>query len=180
MIPFISVIGRGKTGKTTLIKNLIRELRLLGYRVAVIKHDPEEHGVVDRRGSDTWLFQEEGSQAVILASPSKITLFRTTEKEQFPEELFSLCGDVDLIILEGYKKRDYPKIFLWTGKKERLDVDPHWDLRAIIYAKEEEKEAIKNFKNTAVPLFCRDDSIKIAQFVERYILENNGRHKGGK
>lgn len=180
MIPFLSVIGRGKTGKTTLIKNMIRELKFLGYRVAVIKHDPEEHGVVDHKGSDTWLFQQEGSPAVILASPSRITLFRTTENEQFPEELFPLCGDVDLIILEGYKKRDYPKIFLWTEKKEKLDADPLWDLLAVIYAREEEKEALKHFGDSAVPLFCRDDSIKIAKFVEQYILKKKDRDKGGR
>ncbi|NLX90678.1 MAG: molybdopterin-guanine dinucleotide biosynthesis protein B [Firmicutes bacterium] len=180
MIPFLSVIGRGNTGKTTLIRNLIRELGILGYSVAVIKHDPEEHGTVDRKGSDTWLFREAGSRAVILASPSRITLFRTTEKEQFPEELFQLCGDVDLIILEGYKKRDYPKIFLWTEKKEKLDVDPLWNLLAIIYTKEEEKEALKRFGDTAIPLFCRDDSVKIAQFVEQYIFKTKERDKGGR
>ncbi len=179
MIPLISVIGRGKTGKTTLVKNLIHELGLLGYRVAVIKHDPDEHGVVDYRGSDTWFFQEEGSPAVILASPSKITLFRRTEREQFPEELFPLCGDVDLIIVEGYKRRDYPKLFLWTEKKEKLDIDACWDLRAVIYTKEEEKEAHETFKGKEIPLFCRDDGKEIAFFIEQNIIGKSGRGKGG-
>ncbi|HHU76294.1 MAG TPA: molybdopterin-guanine dinucleotide biosynthesis protein B [Firmicutes bacterium] len=180
MVPFISVVGRGSTGKTTLIVNIIRELRLLGYRVAVIKHDPDEHGVVDRPGSDTWLFQKEGGQAVILASPSRVALFRRTESEKFPEELFPLCGDVDLIILEGYKKRDYPKLFLWSEKKERLDPDPLWDLRAVVYAREEEEGAIRYFKDKSIPLFCRDDSKKIAHFIEKYILEMGGGGKGGR
>ena len=171
MIPFVSIVGRGKTGKTTLIRKLIRELKILGYRLAVIKHDPHDHGEVDREGSDTWIFQEEGSQAVILASPSKFTLFRTTEHEQFPEELFSLCGDVDLIILEGYKKRNYPKIFLWTEKKEKLDIDPSWNVVAVIYAREEEKEAKRYFNETAIPLFCRDDSLNIARFIEQLFLK---------
>ncbi len=171
MIPFVSVIGRGNTGKTTLIRKLIRELGQLSYRVAVIKHDPDDHGEVDREGSDTWVFRKEGSHAVILASPSKVTLFRTTENEQLPEELFPLCGNVDLIILEGYKKRDYPKIFLWTGKREELNIDPNWNVIAVIYAQEEEQEVMKRFKETAIPLFCRDDSMGIARFVERFILQ---------
>lgn len=179
MIPFVSVIGRSKTGKTTLIKNLIRELRIFGYRIAVIKHDPHDHGEIDRKGSDTWIFREEGSQAVILASPSKVTLFRQTVNEQFPEELFPLCGDVDLIILEGYKKRDYPKLVIWTRKKEELAIEPHWTVLAVLYPREEEKEAKQNFEKTNVPLFCRDDASKIASFIEQALLKKE-KEKGGK
>ena len=170
MIPFVSIVGRGNTGKTTLIRSLIRKLGLLGYTVAVVKHDPHDHGVVDREGSDTWSFREAGSRAVVLASPSRLTVFRETEQEQFPEDFSSLCGDVDLIILEGYKKKDYPKIFVWTGKKD-LDVQPHWDLVAIVYAREEAEEVLKHFGETTVPLFCRDDTMNIARFLQRRFIK---------
>ena len=39
MIPVISIVGKKKSGKTTLIEKLIKELKIRGYRVATIKHD---------------------------------------------------------------------------------------------------------------------------------------------
>jgi len=171
MIPFVSIIGRGNTGKTTLIRSLIHELGQLGYSVAVIKHDPHDHGEVDREGSDTWDFRKAGSKAVILASPKRITLFKETPQEQMPEDIFPLCGDVDLIILEGYKTRKYPKIFMWTGKED-LDAGPDWDLLAVIYAKEEKKQASEHFGKMDIPLFCRDDATEIASFMEEHIIKD--------
>ena len=170
MIPFVSIVGRGNTGKTTLIRSLIHELGLLGYSVAIIKHDPHDHGEVDREGSDTWDFRKAGGKAVILASPKKVTLFKETLQELTPEEIFPLCGDVDLIILEGYKTKDYPKIFMWTGRED-LNPEPSWDLLAIVYAKEEEEEAFERFGKAAVPLFCRDNASKIASFIEERFLK---------
>ncbi|MEJ2754047.1 MAG: molybdopterin-guanine dinucleotide biosynthesis protein MobB, partial [Chloroflexota bacterium] len=37
-IPIVSIIGKSKSGKTTLLEKLIAELKRRGYRVATIKH----------------------------------------------------------------------------------------------------------------------------------------------
>jgi len=41
MPPIVSVVGKSKSGKTTLIEKLVQELRSRGYRVATIKHIPK-------------------------------------------------------------------------------------------------------------------------------------------
>jgi len=87
MLPIVAVVGRSKTGKTTLIRRLVKELQLKGYKVGVIKHDPCDHGEVDRKGSDTANFWDEGCQAVVLSSPSRLTVFRRVEKDTTPEEI---------------------------------------------------------------------------------------------
>ncbi len=38
MPPIVSIVGRSKSGKTTLIEKLIVELKSRGYRVATVKH----------------------------------------------------------------------------------------------------------------------------------------------
>ena len=38
MPPIVSIIGKSKSGKTTLVEKLVRELKSRGYRVATIKH----------------------------------------------------------------------------------------------------------------------------------------------
>ena len=38
--PVVSIVGKSKSGKTTVIERLVQELKSRGYRVATIKHAP--------------------------------------------------------------------------------------------------------------------------------------------
>ncbi len=40
MPPLVSVVGKSKSGKTTVIERLVQPLKSRGYRVATIKHAP--------------------------------------------------------------------------------------------------------------------------------------------
>ena len=108
MPPVISVVGKSGSGKTTLIEKLIPELKKRGYRVGVVKH--ALHGFnFDIKGKDSWRHKEAGADAVMVASAGKIAMVKE-----------NLCGtldclqpyfqDMDLVITEGYKKEDKPKI----------------------------------------------------------------------
>jgi len=92
MIPIISVVGKSQVGKTTLLEKLIAELKRRGYRVGTIKHDT--HGFeIDKPGKDSWRHAQAGSDAVLISSPEKVAM-----------------GGVDLVLTEGYKSGDKPKI----------------------------------------------------------------------
>lgn len=171
MQPYFSVVGYGSSGKTTLIKKLVVELRRRGYKPAVVKHDPDGHGVVDREGSDTSLFWEAGSEAVILASASRLTLFRRTGADPPLEEILPLCGDVDCVILEGYKSRPYPRVVLWSaaGGLE----PPGVTVLAIVYNKEDEARVRAERQGGNIPLYCRDDIKALADLLESKLLQKN-------
>ncbi len=158
-----AVIGYGNTGKTTLIRNIIRELHQRNYKVAVIKHDPQDHGEVDKVGSDTYNFWEEGCRTVALSSPSRITLFRRTEEDTLPDNIIPLCGDVDFVILEGYKGLNYPKIEVRSEIKGT--VPNIKNLLAIVI--DQARNLSKYDKNhNRVPLFDRQQVGSLVDVIE--------------
>ncbi len=96
-------------GKTTLLCKIIRELKIRGYRVATIKHDV--HGFdIDHPGKDTWLHAEAGADVVAISSSKKMAMIEKLEEEYSLDEMVEKIKNVDIIITEGYKDGDKPKL----------------------------------------------------------------------
>ena len=110
MAPIVSVIGNSESGKTTLIIKLVQELKSRGYRVATIKHVPQEVDF-DEAGKDSWRHIQAGSEATAISSPDKIVLIKPVTKEADLDEVAHLLGeDYDIILTEGFKNGNAPKI----------------------------------------------------------------------
>ena len=108
-VPIVSVVGLSGVGKTTALEKVVRELKCRGYRVGTVKHDT--HGFdIDRPGKDSWRHAQAGSDAVVISGPTKMALIRQVEREMSLDEIAGLIGDVDLVLTEGYKRGDKPKI----------------------------------------------------------------------
>ena len=109
-LPVVSFIGKKKSGKTTVVLGVIEELRSRGYRVAALKHD--SHGFeIDVPGTDSYRFREMGAEVVGISSPDKYVWLNTVAEERPLGELIRQIREpVDLIITEGFKKQDAPKI----------------------------------------------------------------------
>ena len=110
-MPFvISIVGRAKSGKTTLMEKLIGELKSRGYRVATIKHTPQGMSL-DKPDKDSWRHLQAGSEATIVSSPDKIVLIKPVGQEIALDEVARLLGeDYDIILAEGFKQDNAPKI----------------------------------------------------------------------
>lgn len=120
MTNIISVVGKSGSGKTTLIEKLIPELKKRGYRIGIIKH--AHHGFdIDKKGKDSWRHKEAGADTVLVASPGKIAMVKNDKYDSL-DGLAKYFDDVDLVITEGYKREDKPKIEVFrTGRhKEPL------------------------------------------------------------
>ncbi len=75
MLPVVSIVGKSKSGKTTVIEKLVQELKSRGYRVATIKNIPQ--GVdFDEPGKDSWRHIQAGSEVTAVSSPDKIVLIK--------------------------------------------------------------------------------------------------------
>lgn len=160
MIPIISVVGKSGVGKTTFLEKLIAELKRRGYRVATIKHDV--HGFeIDRPGKDSWRLAQAGSDSVVIASPQRLALIKCLDREMSLREIAALLTDVDIILTEGYKRGDAPKIEV--SRRERgggLLCTPD-ELVAIVSDQAFDLD---------VPRFGLDDTVGTADLVEGRFL----------
>lgn len=110
MPSLVAVVGKSEAGKTTFIEGLVGELKSRGYRVATVKH--AHHGTTfDEPGKDSWRHLQAGSEATALVSPDKFVLIRRIAPEADLNEMVRLFGeDYDIILAEGFKESDAPKI----------------------------------------------------------------------
>jgi len=110
MTPIISIVGKSKSGKTTLLEKLTQELKSRDYRVATIKHAP--NGMTfDESGKDSWRHIQAGSEATVISSPDKIVLVKPVDHSLALDEIAPLFGeDYDIILTEGFKQDNAPKI----------------------------------------------------------------------
>lgn len=114
---YASLSGRGRSvlavsayknsGKTALIERLIPELSRRGIRVMTVKHDGHCYEP-DIPGKDSYRFFQAGAEASLIFDSEKYSLSRRGELSA--AELFRISEGVDLILLEGFKWTDYPKI----------------------------------------------------------------------
>ena len=101
----IAVVGGKKSGKTTTIEILTRELTKRGYRIAVVKHVPEKDFTIDTEGKDTWRYAKAGAKTIVVASATEIATIEKTHGDVSSKEILERCGGNDLVFLEGFKKQ---------------------------------------------------------------------------
>jgi molybdopterin-guanine dinucleotide biosynthesis protein B len=110
MAPIVSIVGKSKSGKTTLVEKIIKELKSRSYRIASVKHVPQEYAF-DTPDKDSWRHIQAGSGATIIRSPDTIILIKPATQPFDLDELGRLLGeDYDIILAEGFKEADAPKI----------------------------------------------------------------------
>ena len=80
-IPLVCVVGRSKSGKTTLLEKLIRELKNRGYRIGTIKHHSHPGIEMDKPGKDTWRHARAGRDHVVIAAPDQVASIRRVERD---------------------------------------------------------------------------------------------------
>lgn len=106
------ISGWKNSGKTTLTSALIKELSERGYCVSSVKH--AHHNVdIDQEGTDSFKHRAAGSSEVMLASANRFALMHEIAKEEGEFELGELLekmSKVDVILVEGFKSSDIPKI----------------------------------------------------------------------
>lgn len=107
--PIVSFVGKSDAGKTTLLVEVISELRTQGLTVGVMKH--HHHATsFDTAGKDTFLLSAAGADLVVGVSPVQVATFRSIDDPNVDDILRSSFADVDIVLTEGYKRGPHPKI----------------------------------------------------------------------
>lgn len=159
-VPVIGVSGWKKSGKTTLAVRLIEEFTRRGHHVASIKHAHESFQVDDAQ-TDSSRHRTAGSNEICIVGAQRWAIIHQLVQEPEPtlEEVLSWMSPADLIVVEGYKYADIPKIEVRSSiafSKNKLACD---DPRVIGIASDKEEPG------EAVPVFSRDDVGEIADLI---------------
>ncbi len=121
------IAGRSGMGKTTLLERLIPALRERGLRVSLIKHSHKDIEV-DRPGKDSFRLREAGCQEVLLLGRSRWALMHELRGDAEPEldYLLSRIQACDLVLVEGFKGGDFPKLEVWREAAGQPALWPEW------------------------------------------------------
>ncbi|CAH0992753.1 Molybdenum cofactor guanylyltransferase [Sinobacterium norvegicum] len=118
----LGVAAFSGTGKTTLLTKLLPLLRQGGLNVAVIKHAHHLFDV-DKPGKDSYNIRQAGAQQVLLSSARRVALMveNLEEKDRELAELLTFidCANIDLIMVEGFKKEPFAKLELHRESCEK-------------------------------------------------------------
>ncbi len=163
MIPMVGVSGVSGSGKTTLIEKLIPELARRGYRVATIKHDA--HGFeIDREGKDSYRHKHAGASMTVLSSPDQIAVVKDADHDHNLSELRHLfVRDADIVLFEGYKRLNAPKIEV---RRSEADVEPVCFVKNGLVAIVSDRNHDED-----VPRFDLDDITGLGDFIEETFLD---------
>ena len=112
----IGFCGPSGVGKTTLIEQLIAELKSRGQRVSVIKHAHKRFDI-DHPGKDSFRHRQAGAFEVLIASGQRLAKLREYEVEGQPtvHQLIAEMVECDWLLVEGFKHADIPKIEVWRA-----------------------------------------------------------------
>ncbi len=164
----VSVIGWHNAGKTTFIVRLIEELKRRGLRVATIKHSREDLRL-DTVGTDTWRYTQAGSDVVAISSKGCFALFEYPAEEPDLEAILARVPDyVDLVITEGFKRANTPKIEVVRSEIGEGPIASPGELLALVTDK-------VSMSQKGVPQFAHEDIVGVVDLLlERGIISGRG------
>lgn len=105
------VTGWKNTGKTTLMERLVAEFASRGLHVSTVKHAHHDTEI-DHEGRDSYRHRLAGAREVVLSSPRRWAVMHELRDAPEPPlaDLLARLSPVDLVLIEGYKRSDHPKI----------------------------------------------------------------------
>lgn len=163
----IAISGVKNSGKTTLIEKLIPRLSDKGLKVATVKHDGHDFDA-DVEGTDTFKHRRAGAYGTAIFSKNKFMVIKEQKNTQ-EEELISYFSDCDVILLEGFKFSDYPKIEIVRKGNSSESVCKKETLLGIVSDIEELKEEYRKNKDNELKVIDINDIDSISELLVEYI-----------
>lgn len=152
------VTGWKNAGKTGLMERLVTEISGRGFSVSTLKH--AHHGVdVDQPGTDSYRHRMAGASEVLLASGRRIAIMQELRDAPEPSmnDLLARLSPVDLVLVEGYKRENHPKI-----EAHRAEAG-----NPLIALENDTIRAVASDTPLGLdrPVFDLDDTVAIADFI---------------
>ena len=125
----IGIAGWSGAGKTTLLAKLLPRLIARGLKVSTVKHAHHSFDM-DVPGKDSHTHRTAGATEVFVSSARRWAHIRELRGEDEPplSEILARLAPVDLVIVEGYKRHQHPKLEVYRAEvgKPLLHPDDDW------------------------------------------------------
>jgi molybdopterin-guanine dinucleotide biosynthesis protein B len=112
----IGLAGWSGSGKTTLVTAVIPVLVRRGLKVATVKHAHHDFDT-DQPGKDSWLHRQAGACEVAIVSSRRWAIVHELGEQPEPPlgDMLAKLSDVDLVIVEGFKRHPHPKLEVYRA-----------------------------------------------------------------
>jgi molybdopterin-guanine dinucleotide biosynthesis protein B len=153
--------GWSGSGKTTLIERLVPRFTARGLRVSLIKHAHTGFDV-DHPGKDSYRHRHAGCTEVLVSSGRRWALMHELRDAPEPtlDEQIARMAEVDLLLVEGFKRSTLPKLEVHREANGKAPLHPEEPAIVAIAA---------DVRFTSpLPQFALDDYEGIAGFILAY------------
>ncbi len=157
----IQIVGFKNSGKTETSCEMIRRFVEKGWEVGSIKHDAH-HFEVDYPGKDTWKHREAGASVVAITSQQKTAIME--QRSSSLQELIDRIHKVDVVIVEGYKFADFPKVVIIRSEEDLHLLDETTQIVAI--------STWFPYEHPTIPVFEKDDYERIFHTILQQLNDN--------
>ena len=157
------IVGWKNSGKTTLVERLVSDITKRGYRVSTIKHAHHSFDI-DHEGTDSYRHRMAGASEVLLSSSNRWVIIHELREEAEPDFdlLVNKLGEVDLILVEGFKYGNHQKLEVIRLENKKSPIS------------EEEKSIVALATDgirtdNRLPVFNLNEVSKIADFILKQV-----------
>jgi molybdopterin-guanine dinucleotide biosynthesis protein B len=169
-IPVLGFVAASGTGKTTLLTELIPLLKQDGLRIGLIKHSHHDFEI-DQPGKDSFRLRKAGASPVMLVSRYRraiITEFTPEQEPRLDDQLKQVDqSELDLILVEGFRTEQFPKIELHRPSLEK----------PLLYPNDPDIIAIATDAALDVPDYLPQLELNrpemIAAFIRNHVMKNH-------
>ncbi len=106
----VTVVGSKKGGKTTVVCELVRQLKASGHKVVTVKL-MERARSIDITDTETDLHRRAGADIAIASGTCETAILKNVEqRESLREILGYIPREIDFVVCEGVADQDLPRI----------------------------------------------------------------------
>ena len=172
-LPLIGLCAYSGTGKTTLLTQLVPLLKKRNLRIGVVKHAHHKFDI-DHPGKDSYEFRQAGAEQVAVASKNRIAWIKEHKEANDEPVLFDALAildtnSLDLVLVEGFKRENFPKIELHRPSLGKPLLYKH-DKNIIALATDTQLT-----ETATPPLLDLNQPAEITQFIINYIKDHHNK-----
>jgi molybdopterin-guanine dinucleotide biosynthesis adapter protein len=161
-VRLIGLAGWSGSGKTTLLAKLLPVLIARGHNVSTVKHAHHSFEI-DHPGKDSHTHRLAGAREVLVSSARRWALMHELRDEAEPtlRELLEHISPVDLVIVEGFKAENHPKIEVHRSEVQK----------PLLYPDDPNIRAVAShppIANASIPSVDLNDIEAIADLIDRF------------